>query len=149
MDVFHVNLGRPWRFNVGVVYDCRSNVYSFEWKGRRLQLIPNAVEDKTEVAKGKAIMHIVSGTQFMGSKEDHSQALVVLLHERNNSLKPNSSIPTEIQSLLQYFNDIGMNALPSKLPPLCIIQHQIDFVPGATLPNNPHCRMSPTEHALL
>ncbi|XP_074298798.1 uncharacterized protein LOC141629739 [Silene latifolia] len=47
----------------------------------------------------------------------------------------NVSLPKEVQELLQSYEDVLPNELPSGLPPLRGIEHQIDFIPGATLPN--------------
>ena len=35
--------------------------------------------------------------------------------------------------------------MPSGLPPIRGIEHQIDFVPGATIPNRPTYRSNPKE----
>ena len=55
----------------------------------------------------------------------------------------------EVKSVLQEFKDVFPKELPDHLPPMCDIQHTIDFVLGTTLPNLPHYRMNPTEHAKL
>ena len=43
-------------------------------------------------------------------------------------------------SLLQEFEDVFLEEMPNELPPIRGIEHQIDFVPGATIPNQPAYR---------
>lgn len=39
--------------------------------------------------------------------------------------------------------------LPTSLPPLCEIEHHIDFIPNMNLPNLPHYRLSPLKNKAL
>ena len=57
--------------------------------------------------------------------------------------------PEEVKSVLQECKDVFPEELPDHLLPMHDIQHAIDFVLGATLPNLPHYRISPIEHAEL
>ena len=45
------------------------------------------------------------------------------------------SLPSIVASLLQEYEDVFPNDVPSGLPPKRGIEHQIDFVPGATILN--------------
>jgi hypothetical protein len=50
-----------------------------------------------------------------------------------------------ITNLLREFKDIFPAEIPSGFPPLRGIEHQIDLIPGATLPNRAAYRTNPKE----
>ncbi|XP_052736725.1 uncharacterized protein LOC128197914 [Vigna angularis] len=56
-----------------------------------------------------------------------------------------NTLSLAIQKLLKEFDDLFPKEIPNGLPPLRGIEHQIDFIPGATLPNRPAYRTNPQE----
>ena len=50
-----------------------------------------------------------------------------------------------LSSLLQEFQDVFPDELPADLPPLRGIEHRIDLIPGAPLPNKAPYRVNPEE----
>jgi hypothetical protein len=54
-------------------------------------------------------------------------------------------MPSVVLDLLQDFEDVFPDEIPTGLPPLRGIEHQIDLVPGASLPNRPAYRTNPEE----
>ena len=52
-----------------------------------------------------------------------------------NTNECNESLPSVVVSLLQEYEDVFPNNVPSGLPPIRRIEYQIDFVPAVTIPN--------------
>jgi len=56
------------------------------------------------------------------------------------------TLPPQVKELLQEFDDIFSKEGPIiGLPPFRGIEHQMDLVPGASLPNRPSYRTNPEE----
>ena len=70
------------------------------------------------------------------------QSIFVLLYKEAcfNTNELDESLPSIVVSLLQEYKDMFPNDVPSGLLPIRGIEHQIDFVPGATIPNQPAYR---------
>jgi hypothetical protein len=56
-----------------------------------------------------------------------------------------SSLPPVVADLLQEYHDIFPKEVPPGLPPIRGIEHQIDLIPGASLPNRAPYRTNPEE----
>lgn len=64
-------------------------------------------------------------------------------------LKVANMIPEGVQSLLDKFRELVADDLLQSLPSMRNIQHQIDLILGASLPNLPQYRMTPLECEIL
>jgi len=75
------------------------------------------------------------------------QSMIVLLYKEAllNTNELDLALPSSIVSLLQEYEDVFPEEIPHRLPPIRGIEHQIDFVPGAIIPNRPAYRSNPEE----
>ena len=75
------------------------------------------------------------------------QPMILFLYKEAALLTTNldENLPSSIMSLLQEFEDLFPEETPNGLPPIRGIEHQIDFIPGATIPNRPAYRSNPEE----
>jgi hypothetical protein len=89
----------------------------------------------------------------MATKEDLREfgddptMLPLVLVYKGDILVSNNNTPLSlgVSTILQEFDDVFLKEVPVGFPPFRGIEHQIDLIPGATLPNRAPYRMNPDE----
>jgi hypothetical protein len=132
MDVCHVLLGRPWKYDRNVMHDGRKNTYTLEKNGCRHMFL--SLEDKGVKEETSLSILLMSGKELLKEvKKDREMQFVVIGKPRD--ILTNTSMndfPVEIQKLLDEFVDIVVDELPHTLPPIRSISHHIDLILGAS-----------------
>ncbi|KAL4340489.1 hypothetical protein GQ457_08G031310 [Hibiscus cannabinus] len=157
MGACHLLLGRPWQFDRGTLHDGVTNRYSFTHAGQKITLAPltpsQVQEDQVrlrnnveEVKGKKKKMNVYANSKDIRKCLSSQLSLFVMIYKDHCLLAENSTeLPAVISSLLQDYKDVFPDETPKGLPPFRGIEHQIDFIPGATIPNRPAYRSNPKE----
>jgi hypothetical protein len=142
MDVCHLLLGRPWKFDRNFIHDGIKDTYTLDKNGRIHMLLP-IKENKVKEEAIPSIL-LMRGKELLDEvkKEEDMQFVVV---RKPRVILTNTSIydlPEEIQELLENFANIVVDDLPYSLPPIISITHHIDLIPGAILPKKEAYRLT-------
>ncbi|GJX91372.1 reverse transcriptase domain-containing protein [Tanacetum coccineum] len=142
MDACHILLGRPWLYDRRVKHDGYRNTYTFKKDGVNITLAPLNPKD----APPDRVL--ISKTDFVGLVKVSPPSVVfgLLMIEEN---PVTAAAPLSMVPLLNEFKDVFPEEIPAGLPVIREIQHCIDFLPGASIPNKPAYRMNPKEFAEL
>ncbi|XP_010666783.1 uncharacterized protein LOC104883905 [Beta vulgaris subsp. vulgaris] len=142
MSACHVLLGRPWQFDRKVIHEGDSNVYSVLVGRKRVRLHPLAPSDVIHKKEERRSSASLSSKEF--EKEVEEEGLCYNLFVRHAMVSEKRPCEPKLDALMEEFRDVFPEELPQEMPPLRGIEHAIDLVPGAPLPNKPAYRCDPS-----
>ena len=120
---------------------------------KKLSAIPNSVSEchkpnlrDKKKGEGEHLVMLATKSELREVRNNPDQVLFVLMC-KDILISPNdiTSLPSVVSHLLQDYEDIFPKETPAGLPPIRGIEHQIDLIPGAALPNRPPYRTNPEE----
>jgi len=97
---------------------------------------PNSRDKRKE--EGEHLVMLATKSELREVRNNPYQVLFVLVN-KDVLISPNdiTSLPSVVADLLQDFEDVFPQETPAGLPPIRGIEHQIDLIRGAALPNRP------------
>ncbi|WVZ85411.1 hypothetical protein U9M48_032346 [Paspalum notatum var. saurae] len=168
MQACSLLLGRPWEYDTDALHHGRSNKYTFMHKGKKITLLPltpseivefdreRLANDKKTVEAKSEIQHVTNQIRLknpvlLATKTDLAEinAVVCYAFICKDALfsweDMHHILPPAVTNLLQEYADVFPAEIPPWLPPIRGIEHQIDLIPGASLPNRAAYRTNPEE----
>lgn len=113
-------------------------------------MLPRSKTAPIACAISRELVFVVSQSEvdFLGDVEAAQEVYATLIKSievqgKEEGSRTATAIPESVQPLISEFCELVSDDLPKPLPPMRSIQHHIDLLPGASLPNLPHYRMTP------
>jgi hypothetical protein len=135
MDVYHILLGRPWKYDINVIHDGRKNNYTLEKNGRTHMLLP--IEDNKVKEETSNTILLMSEKELLDEVRKGEEMQFVVVRKPILILTSTliDDLPEEIQELLENFVYIVVDDFPCSLLPIRSISHHVDLIPGESFPN--------------
>src|SRR5438105_5778201 len=167
MDACSLLLGRPWEFGTDALHHGRTNKYTLMHKGKKIILLPMSPaeivkyeQDRMRIAKDKSNVEPekqqgikLKSPVLLATKTDLAELersnetcyALVCKHAFFSIDDASIALPPAVANLLQDYVDVFPPEIPPGLPPMRGIEHKIDLIPGASLPNRAAYRANPKE----
>lgn len=144
MVASHIILGRPWQHDVDATHRGRTNQYELRVGKALIRLMPLVPTSNLSLDEHvRKSFLVVDQATFTDDVKNALEAYALVGSYHFEAAE--EATPLQVHQLLEEFHAIMPTETPQVLPPLRDVQHHIDLIPGAQLPNIPHYRMSPKE----
>ena len=124
-----------------------------EGEQKKLSAIHNSVSEchkpnlrEKKKGEGENVVMLATKSEMREVRNNPEQVLFVLVYKDILiSANDMTSLPSVVSHLLQDYGDVFLEETPVGLPSIRGIEHQIDLILGAALPNQPPYRTNPEE----
>ncbi|RVW76445.1 Transposon Tf2-12 polyprotein [Vitis vinifera] len=150
IKVSHILLGRPWLFDRKVQHDGYENTYALIHNGCKKN--PSSMKEVPPIKKldeNAQPKKVLTMCQFENESKETEVIFALMARKVEEFKEQDKEYPANACKILDDFSDLWPTELRNELPHMRDVQHAIDLILGASLPNLPAYRMNPIEHAEL